>query len=157
MQPFYFNIGAMKCKGKFYMGLMGAIWDINFKATSAFRITINVSSLRYTPTELKDIAGQADKYIRPLQKNIPEENHNVNTEQVEVSDPRLCYLVVALMCIINTSVHLHQYSSHILQHDPMIECFQCHEMVSMHEFRQHQEDKYGKTRKLNRLCRLCSM
>ena len=26
----------------------------------------------------------------------------------------------------------------------MIECFQCHEMVSMHEFRQRQEDKYGK-------------
>ena len=62
------------------MGLMGAIWGINFKATSAFRITINVSSLRYTPTELKDIAGQADIYIRPLQKNIPEENNNVNIE-----------------------------------------------------------------------------
>ena len=59
---------------------MGAIWDIKFKATSAFRITINVSSLRYTPTEFKDIAGQADIYIRPLQKNIPEENHNVHIE-----------------------------------------------------------------------------
>ena len=61
------------------------------------------------------------------------------------------------MCIINTSVHLHQYPSHILQHDPMIECFQCHEMVSMHEFRQHQEDKCGKRRKVDRLCRLCSV
>lgn len=59
---------------------MGAIWDINIKATSAFRITINVSSLRYTPTELKDIAGQADIYIRSLQKNISVENQDVNIE-----------------------------------------------------------------------------
>lgn len=41
----------------------------------------------YTPMKLKDIAGQAHIYIRPLQKNIYLENQDANIEQVEVSDP----------------------------------------------------------------------
>ncbi|XP_028516404.1 uncharacterized protein LOC114575542 [Exaiptasia diaphana] len=77
----------------------------------------------YLPSRIKDIAGQSQIYIRPLQKNL--------LELSDESFPRF-------QC---------QEPDESPEDAPLVQCMECNEQLSMHQLREHQLKSHGKKRK----------